>query len=213
MLPLGGGSPSHHRTPLWVEVVGPATTARPWCDANREAGGTRRATAARPRGDANWEFGPPSLVLMGGARRASRAWPLPLPWSLPYPLPLGGGRRLSWPVGLIWQWEERRQREMALGGGWLGPRTRSAGYGPRWARSYKVYPLPFTLYFLNSNLKKFLIWICLNNPIFEFRKLTTTSTIFFTLNDVKWKSDEYQSFISLQDLESLFSPIYYFQKW
>jgi hypothetical protein len=90
-----GGSPSHHRTPLWVEVVGPATTARPWCDANREAGGTRRATAARPRGDANWEFGPPSLVLMGGARRASRAWPPPLPWSLPYPLPLGGGRRLS----------------------------------------------------------------------------------------------------------------------
>jgi hypothetical protein len=36
---------------------------------------------------------------------------------------------------------------------------------------------------------------------------------FQTLNDVKSKSDEYQSFITHQDLQTLFRPLYHLRKW
>jgi hypothetical protein len=37
--------------------------------------------------------------------------------------------------------------------------------------------------------------------------------VFWTLNDVKSKIDEYQSFTTHQDLQTLFRPLYNLRKW
>jgi hypothetical protein len=63
-----------------------------------------------------------------------------------------------------------------------------------------------------------LFWSFLHLTLFEQSKFWISKNdnymqVFRTLNDVKSKGDEYQSFITHRDVQILFRPLYHLRKW